>query len=228
MKKITLCFLGCLLSFSLQAQRFEIKNASKFYDAKIDVGCEQNECSGHAKIELYKKGQKQVFQRFESDGLSMELDQHGKPSSNIVQMYGEKSALIFDDFNFDGQQDLAIRSGDDGPYGGPTYDIYVFNRTRHAFVLSAELSDLTQENLGMFSVDAKHQRIGVMSKSGCCWHLWQQYQVVPNKGLKLVYTREEDAMSTMGEKVIVTERKLIQGKWKTTVKKYPIKTYYGE
>lgn len=94
--------------------------------------------------------------------------------------------------------------------------------------MSAELSDLTQENLGMFSVDAKHKRIGVMSKSGCCWHLWQQYQVVPNKGLKLVYTREEDAMSTMGEKVIVTERKLIQGKWKTTVKKYPIKTYYGE
>ncbi|MHA3115628.1 hypothetical protein E0H86_00290 [Acinetobacter sp. ANC 4635] len=72
----------------------------------------------------------------------------------------------------------------------------------------------------MFVVDAQHKRLTVFNKSGCCWHIQQQYQVVPNKGLKLVYEREEDATSAEGENVMVTERKLIQNKWKTRVKKY--------
>ncbi|MHA3103571.1 hypothetical protein [Acinetobacter sp. ANC 3791] len=54
--------------------------------------------------------------------------------------------------------------------------------------------------------------------------IWLDEQVISNKGLKLVYEREEDATLAEGENVTVTERKLIQNKWKTRVKKI----YYAE
>lgn len=216
------------LSQNLHAQIFEIKNGSKLYDAKLDVKCEKDQCGGKAKITLYQKGTQHIVQAFNSDELTIYLDKNLKPSVNVIQLYDEQSPLVFDDFNFDGTEDLAIRNGNYGSYGGPVYDVYVFNKTKKKFVLSEELSNLTQENLGMFQVDPKHKRIITFNKSGCCYHITSEYQVVPHKGLVLVRDFEEDATSVQGEKVKVTERNLIHGKWKVKTKYYPIDQYYKE
>ncbi len=220
------CFL--FLSPKLHAQIFQIKDGSKNYDAEIEISCEKIDCDGKAEITLFKKGSKQVFQKFHSDEMTMYLDEKFQPSVNVVQLYGEQSPLIFEDFNFDGTEDLAIRNGNYGSYGGPVYDIYVFNQTRHKLVYSKALSVLTQENLGMFDIDPKRKRIITFNKSGCCYHIRSEYQVVPNKGLLLVSDFEEDASSPQGEKVKVTERNLIHGKWKVKTKYYPIDQYYKE
>ena len=153
--QVLLIFGVCILSQATQAQVFEIKNASKRYDVKITTSCTDWSCDGQANIDLYLKGTTQHFQHFTSAELTMDLDETDKPSVNVVLLYGEQSALIFADFNFDGSEDVAIRNGNYGAYGGLTYDVYAFHRTKNKFVLSEELSALTHENLGMFEVDPK-------------------------------------------------------------------------
>ncbi|ENV18246.1 XAC2610-related protein [Acinetobacter guillouiae] len=229
--KIICKSLGIYLAFSLSithAQVFQIQDGSKHYDAVIDIACEKDECGAKAEVKLFKKGSKAVFQAFHSDDLTMYLDEKFKPSVNVIQLYDEQSPLIFDDFNFDGTEDLAIRNGNYGSYGGPVYDIYVFNQSKNKFVLSQELSALTQENLGMFELDKKRKRIITFNKSGCCYHIRSEYQVVPRKGLLLVREFIEDATSPKGDQVEVTDRNLINGKWKEKTNYYPTAKYYAQ
>jgi hypothetical protein len=210
------------------AATFQIQNGSKLYNAKLAVEtCIKDECSGAGKILLYKKGNQQVFQTLTSENLYFYLDKKQQPSVNVIQLYNEQSPLIFEDFNFDRQQDLAIRNGNEGSYGGPSYDVYVFNKTRQQFVFSSELTELAYDNLGMFQTDAKRKRLITFAKSGCCFHMTSEYAVIPNKGLKLVYELTEDAMGG-GEQVEVTTKiyNLNSRTWRKTVKKFPLDQYY--
>lgn len=221
-----LCVLLLCVTQNLNAQVFEVKEGSKIYDARINVKCDKDQCDGKAEVTLIKKASRQIFQRFTSKELTMYLDEKFQPSVNVVQLYDEQSPLIFQDFNFNGTEDLAIRNGNYGAYGGPVYDVYVFNKTRQKFVLSKALSALTQKSLGMFSVDEDTKRLITFNKSGCCYHVRSEYQVIPKKGLLLVKEFIEDAQS--GEWVRVIERNLIKGKWIEKVKKYPVEEYYKE
>ena len=77
--------------------------------------------------------------------------------ANIVRWF--LMILISMIFNFKGSEDLAIRNGYEGPYDGPSYDVYVFHKTKNKFVSSEDLSALTYENLGMFDVNSKRKRM---------------------------------------------------------------------
>jgi len=217
-----------LLGTGLRVQhQFVIKDGSGMYDARISVAtCDKEECEGKATVTLYKKGTAKPFQSFVSDNLDFYLNKDQQPSVNIVQLYNEQSPLIFNDFNFDGTEDLAIRNGNESSYGGPSYDVYVFNSTRQQFVPSEELTGLAHENLGMFEVDPVRKRLITYSKSGCCWHLTTEYAVMPQKRLVKVDELEEDA--TGGDNVTVTKRELINSQWKKIIKTYPIKEYYKD
>jgi hypothetical protein len=206
---------------------FELNDASKNYNIKIDVqNCENNECSGKSSIELFDKNNSKKFQTLTSDNLNFYLKEDQKPTANIIQLYNEQSPLIFDDFNFDGTEDIAIRNGNESGYGGPSYDVYVFNSTKKQFVPSEELTTLAHENLGMFNTDAERKRLITYSKSGCCWHLTTEYTVLPQRGLFKVYELEEDA--TGGETVKVIKKEFIDDKWITNTKTYPTSEYYKE
>lgn len=224
---------GFLLPFILLGtvvfaqNQFELKEASKNYDIKINIeNCNKEECQGKATIELLDKKTHQKFQVLISDNLNFYLNEDQKSTANIIQLYNEQSPLIFDDFNFDGTEDVAIRNGNESNYGGPSYDVYVFNITKKQFVLSEELTGLAHENLGMFNTDSERKRLITYSKSGCCWHMTTEYSVLPQRGLFKVYELEEDA--TGGEKVIVTKREFSDDKWMTNVKTYPITEYYKD
>ncbi|GAA5085179.1 hypothetical protein GCM10023210_05740 [Chryseobacterium ginsengisoli] len=217
-----------LLGTTVFAQnQFELKDASKNYDVKINVeNCDKEECKGKATIELFNKKTFKKFQTLTSDDLNFYLNENQKPTANIIQLYDEQSPLIFDDFNFDGTEDIAIRNGNESSYGGPSYDVYVFNITRKQFVPSEELTALAHDNLGMFNTDSERKRLITYSKSGCCWHITTEYSVLPQRGLFKVYELEEDAMG--GEKVVVTKREFIDDKWIQNVKTYPINEYYKD
>lgn len=222
----------CLFApVGVNAATFKITDGSTRYDAVITVAqCEQDTCSGLGKISLYAKGSKQFVQQLDSDDLYFYLQGEQKPSVpsvNVIQLYNEQSPLIFDDFNFDGQQDLAIRNGNNSSYGGPSYDVYVFNKTRKKFVLSDELTTLAVENLGMFQTDRQRKRLITFAKSGCCYHETSEYAVVPGKGLNMVEQLIEDATGA-GEQVKVTQRTLINKRWQQTVKRYKVSDYYKD
>ncbi len=206
---------------------FVIKDGSKKYNATLSVeACDSSSCEGKAIVKISHKKGDAFTQILSSDGIYFSLDSTQKPSVNIIQLYNEQSPLIFEDFNFDGTEDLAIRNGNFSGYGGPSYDVYVYNITKKKFVISKELTDLALGSLGMFQTDRKRKRLITFSKSGCCWHMKTEYAVVPKKGLLKVYEFEEDATGG-GDFVVVTTRKLIANKWTVNSKKHKIEEYYN-
>lgn len=137
---------------------FIVKDGSKLYDATLSVAtCDDDICNGKGTIELTDKRTGAAVQTFHSDDLYFFLTAEQTPTVNVIQLYDEQSPLIFDDFNFDGSEDLAIRNGNQSGYGGPSYDVYVFNRSKNRFVLSEDLTELAYENLGMFQTNHQLQ-----------------------------------------------------------------------
>lgn len=227
MKKNIICLLLGISTLGLAQKNFVIKDGSNRFDAKIAIeNCEGDTCSGKGTISLIDKKSKQIFQTLSSDDLYFYLNKNQQPSVNVIQLYNEQSPLIFDDFNFDGSEDIAVRNGNQSSYGGPSYDVYVYNSTKKQFVISKELTALAYENLGMFQTDHERKRISTFAKSGCCWHITTEYAVIPKKGLQKVYELEEDAQG--GEFVKVTTRNLIKNKWVNRTKKYKIDDYYKD
>lgn len=222
-----LIILVFLNELSLGQNEFIINDGSDIYDAKISVDkCSEDNCEGKGTIKLFDKKTEKLFQTFISDDLYFFFDNRGNPTVNIIQLYNEQSPLIFEDFNFDGSEDLAIRNGNNSGYGGPSYDVYVYHQNKKKFVPSEELTQLAYENLGMFQTDRERKRIITFQKSGCCWHIMTEYTVVPKKGLVKVYELEEDAQG--GEFVIVTTRELVNDKWIIKEETFKLDDYYKQ
>jgi hypothetical protein len=89
---------------------------------------------------------------------------NGKPLVNTARLYDLQGVINVADFDFDGHADFAVQNGNDGPYGGPTYSVYLYDNASKQFVLSDELSTLTSETLGMFQVDAKRKRLRTLPR----------------------------------------------------------------
>ncbi|RTZ46009.1 hypothetical protein EJ377_15420 [Chryseobacterium arthrosphaerae] len=87
-------------------------------------------------------------QTFVSDDLVIDLkpDQKPKPGK-MMELAKDQSAIIIDDFNFDGTEDIALRNGNMGNYHSASYDVYVFNSTRMSFVKVKNLRNLHQTDL---------------------------------------------------------------------------------
>lgn len=229
-KTIPLIWILLLVSTNLFAQKtFLLKKASKNFDVKIKIAsCEQDTCEGEATFYLFKKNQVKPFQTIRMDNSYLELGEDQKPTANLIELYGmNNSGIIFDDYNFDGIEDIAVRNGNDGAYNGPSYDIFLFSKTRKRFVANKNLTELASNNLGMFTVDKKKKTLETFTKSGCCWHQTTRYKIV-NDRLKKVYVFTEDAMGG-GEYVkLITETLQPNGKWKRTFKKAKIDEYYDK
>jgi len=204
--------------------QFEIKNVSKKYNAIINVeNCFDDRCKDKGTIELYDNKNTKV-QTFTSDNLIFNLEKGQKlVPGKMLQLSNEQSPVIIDDFNFDGTEDIAIRNGNMGNYSADSYDVYVFNSTRMAFVKSAELTDIGSNSLGLFTVDHKRKRLIATGKSGCCMFFTTEYAVIPNKGLEAVLEKEEDMTQEDRVKVITKEK--INNKWMTKTKVYSSEQY---
>lgn len=210
------------------AETFLLKGASKNFDVKIKIAkCDEDTCEGAATIYLMKKDQAQPFQTIAMPNMYLELGKDKKPTANLIELYGENnSGVVFDDYNFDGADDLALRNGNDGAYGGPSYDILVFSKATGKFTKNLALSKLASENLGLFTADKKAKTLETFSKDGCCWHQTTRYRVVNNRPVK-VYVFTEDAANG-GDKVKLTTETLVAGKWRKTTKTALTKDYYKE
>lgn len=220
-----LLLMVCMQS-TFSATVFNIPDLSETLAARIKVNlCSEDECNGRARVEIVDKASKKILQTFSSKDISIRLRGRKIRAVNDVHLRDLRRSMVFDDFNFDGTRDLAIRNGNRASYGGPSFDVYVYNITRRKFVRSKSLTELASTKLGMFRVDHKRQRLVTHEKSGCCWHLTTEYAVVPRKGLIKVRTVEESAG---GDYVDVTTSELVDGKWRREKKRHTVKAYYGE
>ena len=218
---------------SFAQETFKIDRASREYDVVIRVkacggeaqGNDANTCNGPAQVSLYKKGVQSTFQVLHLPNIELYKDTVAyNPTMNKKArgIYAEEYSVVFDDFDFDGKQDLAICNGRNGGYGAPSYNIYLFDKKSNRFVENRRLTRLNEGvYLGLFFLDARRKLLVAYSKSGCCYHETEKYRMVNNKPI-LVEKMIEDA-SRGDSTVSTTTRKLINGKWVTKVTKEKIK-----
>ena len=220
MKKLSMIFL--LLCSPVAAQeRFDIKDASKDYDVRIEVAkCENKMCEGKATFTLFPKGRTKPFQIFRLANTSFLLGENEQPLANKTLLYDEQSAFSFGDYNFDGVIDLALCDGTNGGYGMPSYQIYLFAPQTKKFVNSPAFTRLAQDgSLGMFEVDATKKVLRTFGKSGCCYHITEEYTVVNNRPRKVLEITEDATIPE--KKVKVTTKRLVNGRWRTSIKYEP-------
>ncbi len=219
-KSLILILIFC--SFVFSQQKFEIKNASKNYDVKIDVEkCENGFCEGKAKFSLFRKNADKPFQIINLNDTELWLDKSGQAQANVTLRYDEQSAVNFDDFNFDGFEDIAVCDGRNGSYGMPSYQVYLFSPKTGKFIHNLQFSKLGQ-HLGMFEIDRKHKTLLTFDKSTCCEHYLVEYKIVNGRPKKIKEINEYYNLKNNGYTVTET-RKLINGKWRTWIKREKIK-----
>lgn len=174
-----------------------------------------------AQVTLRDKSSGQELQRIESPEAFVDLERNSKMMEiNQAPAYGDQSLLFFDDFNFDGQQDMAVRNGSEGGYGGPSYDIYLSDPASPTLVFNPNYSYLTRDGqLGMFGVDPVAKRLHTSSKSGCCWHQYATWQIEKNQPVMVAEKIMAAQMPTEANPFMpagymdVTERELTAGQW---------------
>jgi hypothetical protein len=167
--------------------------------------------------EVFQPGSVSVFERRSGRRLlrvgSAELAfdvENGQVPPNVKEVpYGRQSVLIYEDFDFDGHRDLAIMDGQKSCYHGPSFQIFL--RQGSGFAKSETFTQLAQDYCGMFTVDASARRLFNMTKSGCCWHQFDTYEVV-NHGPRLL----ESVVESLEEESPAYLRKETSGRRSST------------
>ena len=203
-------------------ETLRVENASKKYELEVRVeGCggperlDDNNCDGPARVQIYRKGSKSPFQVLCLPSVWVNREQFAyspKTAGKQRALYDDEYSVVFDDFNFDGLEDLAVCNGRNGGYGAPSYNVYLFSKSAGKFVENRKLSDLAGEGyLGLFFPDPKRRTLTALSKSGCCYHETDVYKVVGDRPVLVEKTIEDATVG--GGYVMVTTRKRVGRRW---------------
>lgn len=179
--KLLICFVLLFSGLANAQESFDLVDFSNDFSGKIivDDNQENSDLETNCTLNIYqKKNGKLVFSK---PAFYSEYDmEDSKVKSNIKQIpYGEQSILIYEDFNFDGKEDIALRTGNYSCYGGPSFEIYLADK--NDFVYNESFTELGSNYCGMFTVDDEKKQLQTMTKSGCCWHQFSTYVVENNK-----------------------------------------------
>lgn len=82
---------------------------------------------------------------------------------------------LLSDVDGDGHDDLVLRTGKEGNYGGASYSVYLYDATSKRYAISQEFSDLTVLANGLFTV--KDGSLTASSTDGCCLHVFDKYEI---------------------------------------------------
>lgn len=211
MKKIK--FLVFLFVFSSNLFTQEKVFISDKYYGLVYVE-DQDEVFSPGWITINEVGTDKELIRVISEELAVDYTPDGKVKINVRELpYGEQSVIIYDDFNFDGVNDFAIEDGQNSCYHGPSFQIYLADN-KNGFKHSPGFTELAQAYCGMFDYDADAKVIKTMTKSGCCWHQFNKFEVVNNEP-ELV-NKEEISMTTSGCFYRIDSSEKVNGKIKNS------------
>jgi hypothetical protein len=199
---------------------FFIRSASTRYDLRLDMkeACPGEApasigCAGPAALHVLTKTGAEI-QRVDLDQAWVEMGADGEPLVNATGLYDSQGTINVGDFDFDGHEDFAVQVDQSGPYGGPTFAVFLHAAGEERFVRSEALSRLTQETLGFFQVVPKTKRLVTLQKSGCCFHVLEEHEVVRGEP-RVVLRVTEDATGSDGHVRRIEER-LVGGRWRRT------------
>lgn len=192
MKQLILILVALFPLYLFGQYQYTIHDFSEKYFGKLVIleGSEKD-LEKKGSISIYSKSTQKELVHLESESLIFDLDGKGEVKTNVVELpYGEQSILISQDFNFDGNKDIAIMDGLNSCYHGPSFQVYL--EQSGELTHSPEFTRLAQEYCGMFQVDSRTKSIHTSVKSGCCWHEYSTFKVVNNIP-KPILIKEEDA-----------------------------------
>lgn len=156
--------------------RIALNNVAKDYDFTLRM---LDDSSGV--LEVRRKDEARLLQAIPLDNVVLQFGGDGKPLVNSNAMYEYGGIINAQDYNFDGKEDIAIQTGNDGPYAQPSYHIYL--ASEKGFRYSAPLTGLSGESLNSLEVDG--DLLATSGKSGCCVHYRNWYRVVNDKPVPL-------------------------------------------
>jgi hypothetical protein len=199
---------------------FTMRTASTHYDFRLDMeeACpgekaKPGACTGPATLHVVTKSGREV-QRIDLEHAWVQLDTRADPLVNSAEVYGVQGTINVGDFDFDGREDFAVQVDQSGPYGGPTFAVFLHHAKEERFVRSEALSRLTQETLGFFEVVPAKKRLVTVEKSGCCYHVREELEVVGGTP-SVVHRVTEDATNEDGT-VLVIEEQRVGRHWRTS------------
>ena len=114
-------------------------------------------------------------------------------------------SFVLTDVDGDGHEDLIVWTGKEGAYGGPSYEVLLFDQKDNQFNVAPMLSDLTVGANGLFSIE--DGRLVTSSSDGCCMRVFETFTVTngePNLVERVTETRHEagGAISTKTERMV--------------------------
>lgn len=202
---------------------FELNEISKNYHVSIDIAtCNEKECFGKSSITLTDKKTSEKFPILTSENFTLVIETDSL-NLNKAKFDEELQSLIFEDFNFDGFEDVALINRS---LRNSIYDIYTFDSIQNQFLMNEGMTTLVKENSTMFAVDSERKRLIVYLKSDCCLHITKEYNVIPERAPLKVYEFEEDTRNP--ETIITKKSEFIDYKWFTKTTRYPREVYYKE
>ena len=108
---VSLFLLGATATFA--ETTFVFKKVSSKFDVKISVeNCDDDICDGKATVYLMKKNQLKPFQTIQLEETHLQLRDGMKPNSGVNEVLDSSVyGVYFEDYNFDGAEDLALAAG---------------------------------------------------------------------------------------------------------------------
>lgn len=199
-----------------------LQRASKNYDflLTLDEPCSEQTCESSGSLAVLRKAADKPLQIIALPGVFLSRSDNGEPLVNSAQLYGYQGVINVGDFNFDGAEDFAVQNGNHGSYGGPSYDVFLYDQRQQAFRYAHAMSELIASTLGFFAVDEQTQRLETFAKSGCCWHRTSRYQVESNVPHE-IWRMTEGATNDGGEGgMLVETEEWKDGEWRVVSSKH--------
>jgi hypothetical protein len=169
-------------------------------------------------VAIYRKGEKEPFQKISLPVLATNnAGSDVSPTSDYKKRVEDYLlySFSFEDFNFDGREDLSICTGHDGGYNSPSYDVFLFDPKTRGFIRNEEFSELTvTANIGL-KINSRTKTIRAQSKSGCCFHQTDVFRVVKNRLVLVKSTTEQYESET---RVTISTRKKVGARWVETTR----------
>lgn len=199
-------------------QEFHVRSASERYDFRLTLqgrcpssAVDTDRCVRPGELVVSRKGSETELATIHLESVSAVVLPNGELFVGTAPLYEYQGTIIAGDFNFDGRDDFAVQISDNGgPYGGPTFAVFLATAGGPPFVRSEALSRLTEETLGFFRVDAKRKRLVTTAKSGCCYHVTEEFAVVRDEPVPVRRIIED---ATYDGYWLETRETLIDGRW---------------
>jgi len=208
-KILSILCIGMIIPTLSQNNKVVINDISDIYYAEIKYKSPSYDIYFKGDIKIFNKHNKTVLIQLESK----ELLKNNWENLNEIK-YKDQSNIIYEDFNFDGRKDFAILDSYSGPYGSPTYKIYLYQKEN--FTYNKSFSELAHQYMGIFQIDSCKKELITYKKSGCCFHEKTKFIIIKDNKLtpNLMIIDINDPEGQSGR----TIKKFTQGKWVTISK----------